>query len=135
MLDNRLAFNIKRNVILKDKNGNISEIDIVYGFIFKKYIECKCYTSQPVPLKDVAKFKEVLLMNNISPHQGLFFTTSTYVPRASTIGILTIDGEQLKSMERTSFFVGIFKSFAYVFGTALGLGLISVFIKEEYKKK
>ena len=44
---------------LQDKNGNLSEIDIVTGWLFKTYVECKKYDSQSVPLEDVAKFKEV----------------------------------------------------------------------------
>lgn len=62
------------------------EIDITYGLIFKKYIECKNFTG-PVPLDYVAKFKEVLKLNRISPRSGLFITTSYYTPRATTIGI------------------------------------------------
>lgn len=51
-----------------------------YGLWRKTYVECKCYTD-PVPLKDVAKFAAVLELNGISLSRGLFITNSTYVPR------------------------------------------------------
>lgn len=60
-----LKFNVKKNVVLRDRFGNKSEIDIVYGIFFKRYVECKAYSNKIVPLHDVAKFKEVLLMNDI----------------------------------------------------------------------
>lgn len=63
----------------------VAEIDVSYGFIFRKYIECKNFTG-PVPLDYVAKFKEVLKLNRISPRNGIFITTSYYTPRATTIG-------------------------------------------------
>lgn len=77
-------WNVKRNLTLIDKFGNISQIDVRYGLFFKKYIECKNYSGKPVPLEDVAKFKEVLKLNNIPISRGIFITTSYYVPRAST---------------------------------------------------
>lgn len=58
-------WNVRQNVVYVDHYGNKSEIDIVYGFIFKHYVECKTYSSKPVPLSDVAKFKEVLLLNRL----------------------------------------------------------------------
>ncbi|KAN0048151.1 hypothetical protein ACTA71_002546 [Dictyostelium dimigraforme] len=132
MLESRLCFNIKRNVVLKDKHNNRSEIDIVYGIFFKRYIECKCYDNSPVPLEDVAKFKEVLSLNNISIRRGLFFTSSIYVPRATKIGIQTIDGDQLRKMELRSPFIGILK---FVFYCAVFTGFcgLSIFIFNHYK--
>lgn len=58
-------FNVKQSVILTDRFGDKSEIDVVYGLFFKRYIECKTYSSKLVPLSDVAKFKEVLQLNKI----------------------------------------------------------------------
>eukprot|EP01132_Coremiostelium_polycephalum_P003553 gene3553-4427_t len=72
----------------------------------------------PVPLKDVAKFKEVLIMNGINPRNGLFFTAENYVPRARTIGIKTIDGDKLKRMEKYAYLVGMLKSIG-VLGSVL----------------
>ncbi len=95
-------WNVKHDVTLKDKNGNTSQIDVVYGLLYRKYVECKNY-SGPVPLEMVAKFKEVLQLNGISPRRGVFITTSTYAPRSTTIGIKTIDGTQLQRMERNAF--------------------------------
>lgn len=108
-LYNKLGkWNVKRNLILWDKYGNKSQIDVTYGYFFKKYIECKNYSSgHLVPLDDVAKFKSVLELNNIPVSSGIFITTSTYVPRARTIGIKTIDGKQLKTLERTAWFRNI----------------------------
>lgn len=90
--------NIVTNYRTTDRFGHRSEIDIVTGWFFKTYVECKKYDSQTVPLEDVAKFKEVLRINGISPRQGLFVTNSRYSPRATTTGIRTIDGERLASL-------------------------------------
>lgn len=94
-------WNVKRSVRIRDGFGNMSEIDITYGvlrryppatcptiralvnYVRSRYIECKAYNSEHlVPLSDVAKFKEVLQLNGISPRKGYFITTSDYVPRA-----------------------------------------------------
>jgi hypothetical protein len=56
---------VKKNIIMKDRFGNISEIDVRYGIFRKFYIECKNYGSKPVPLSDVAKFRAVLELNGI----------------------------------------------------------------------
>ncbi|EGC30287.1 hypothetical protein DICPUDRAFT_83762 [Dictyostelium purpureum] len=133
MLNKRLCFNVKKNVILKDGHGNISEIDLMYGIFFKTYVECKCYDSTPVPLKDVAKFKEVLALNNISSRRGLFITNNTYVPRAVTIGIKTIDGDQLKKMEKRAPLVAISKSIFILTGFVFGLGCLDIIIKHYQK--
>jgi restriction endonuclease Mrr len=100
--------NIKSNVIIKDAFGNISEIDVMYGIFSKTYIECKNY-SAPVPLKDVAKFKEVLALNGIPLERGLFVTTSTFVPRAETIGVRLVNGKQLRAWERRSYVYALIK--------------------------
>ena len=92
-------FRVKRNVTLRDSHGNLSQIDLVYGLWRRVYVECKNY-SGPVPLKDVAKFSSVLELNGIPLSRGLFVTNSTYVPRATTIGIKCIDGKQLAAMKR-----------------------------------
>jgi len=89
-------WNVKRDVHLYDKFGNESQIDVVYGLFFKTYVECKNYSSKPVPLSDVAKFKEVLALNNIPP-------------RALTIGIKTVNGDQLVRLEKKSRSKGIFR--------------------------
>lgn len=51
--------NIRKNVLVRDSNGNLSEIDIMFGYLFPQYVECKAYESS-VGLEQVAKFKEVL---------------------------------------------------------------------------
>ena len=39
-------------------------------------------------------------MNGISPKKGLFVTNSKYSPRATEVGIATIDGAQLQALEQ-----------------------------------
>mmetsp|Transcript_10457 Transcript_10457/g.15284 ORF Transcript_10457/g.15284 Transcript_10457/m.15284 type:complete len:231 (-) Transcript_10457:109-801(-) len=86
---------VRHDVTLKDANGNRSQIDLIYGWgPFKRYVECKCY-SGPIPLESVAKFKEVLRLNKIPVRRGHFFTTSTYTPRSTSIGIRCYNGKQL----------------------------------------
>lgn len=92
-------FNVQHSVTLIDGHGHRSEIDIIYGYLFKTYIECKNY-SGPVPLEAVAKFKEVLALNGVPAHRGVFVTNSYYTPRATRIGIRCIDGTKLAQWER-----------------------------------
>eukprot|EP01116_Phalansterium_solitarium_P023746 TRINITY_DN8482_c0_g2_i2.p2 TRINITY_DN8482_c0_g2~~TRINITY_DN8482_c0_g2_i2.p2 ORF type:complete len:196 (-),score=61.83 TRINITY_DN8482_c0_g2_i2:154-741(-) len=118
-------WNVRRNVTLIDSFGNRSQIDLTYGLFRKTYVECKNY-ALPVPLKDVAKFKEVLALNRIPLSRGLFVTTSTYVPRATTIGVLCLDGNDLRILERRAKISGFsrFAAFALASGTLLyALGL------------
>ena len=56
MLRRRGHINIKMNQRVKDRNGNLSEFDVVYGWPIRHYVECKNYT-HPVKLEMVAKFK------------------------------------------------------------------------------
>ena len=72
----------------------------MYGRFFKTYVECKSYSKRSVPLSDVAKFKEVLKQNNISPSQGLFIANGSYVPRAYSVGIRLVDAKELLKWER-----------------------------------
>ena len=60
MLRKRGHVNIKMNQRVKDRNGNWSEFDIVYGWPIKHYVECKNY-SNPVKLEMVAKFKVIII--------------------------------------------------------------------------
>eukprot|EP00658_Telonema_sp_P-2_P020004 TRINITY_DN17871_c0_g1_i2.p1 TRINITY_DN17871_c0_g1~~TRINITY_DN17871_c0_g1_i2.p1 ORF type:complete len:230 (+),score=40.63 TRINITY_DN17871_c0_g1_i2:242-931(+) len=93
--------NVQLNNRLKDSNGNTSEIDITgRRWLRTFYVECKNYNTKTVPLEDVAKFKEVLKLNRISPSRGIFVTNSTYSPRATEIGIRTIDGQELRRLTR-----------------------------------
>ena len=105
--------NVRTNVMLRDRNGNLSEVDVACGFSSPPwswvvptrtmYIECKEYAaSNPVSLDAVAKFKEVLILNNIPAHRGLVVTTSRFSPRATTIGVPTMNGEQLKVWEKAA---------------------------------
>lgn len=104
----RAGHPVTRNVILVDSHGLRSEIDIVVGpawwwpFARRVFIECKAYQTSgaSVGLEDVAKFKEVLARNRLSPTLGLFVTTTTYVPRARSTGIRTLDGNEWVAMER-----------------------------------
>ena len=86
---------VRRDISLTDRHGNRSQIDVVAGLWRPHYVECKCYTGS-VPLSDVAKFASVLQLNNIPRSRGIFITTSTYVPRARTIGVRVVDGAELQ---------------------------------------
>merc|ERR1712070_1096459 len=91
--------NVTVNYKLRDNRGNLSEIDIVTGrWLWRTFVECKHYESKSVPLEDVAKFKEVLRMNGVSANRGLFITNSTFSPRATEVGIRTIDGAELQRL-------------------------------------
>jgi hypothetical protein len=91
---------VRRDVRLTDRHGNLSQIDVAYGWLAPTYVECKNYTSgKAVSLGDVAKFSSVLQLNGVPLSRGLFVTSSTYVPRALTIGVRTVDGAQLAAWE------------------------------------
>jgi hypothetical protein len=95
--------NVRRNVRLVDAFGNPSEVDVVFGPARRpSFVECKAYhgSGTPVGLEEVAKFKEVMSLHGVPLSRGLFITTSTYVPRATTIGVRTLDGAQLAAWER-----------------------------------
>jgi hypothetical protein len=85
---------------LTDRFGDKSEIDVVYGLFWKRYIECKTYSSKLVPLSDVAKFKEVLQLNKIPIERGIVITTGDYAPRCRNIGIECWDGRDFQKQER-----------------------------------
>jgi hypothetical protein len=92
---------VRTNVLLRDAHGNLSEIDVVYGrWPFKHYIECKAYRKRSVPLEDVAKFKEVLTLHNVSLSRGMLVTTSTFTPRCKHVGVRLMNGEQLQQWEK-----------------------------------
>jgi hypothetical protein len=97
---------VQRNVVLTDRHGNRSEIDVVFrgGALTgwrRGYVECKAYhgSGASVGLEEVAKFKEVLSLNGIPPSRGLFITTTGFVPRARTTGVPTLDGPGLAAWE------------------------------------
>lgn len=95
--------NVRKNVLLWDGNGNRSEIDVVYGRWIPTYVECKAYgPDKSVPLEDVSKFKDVLALNKVlfPRWRALFVTTSTYSPRARTVGMRCIDGKELAAWEQ-----------------------------------
>jgi hypothetical protein len=94
--------NIRRNILLIDKNGNKSEVDVVFGLFFPIYVECKNYSKSgtSVGLEEVAKWRMVLELNNIPLRRGLFITTSSFSPRATTIGIKCLDKNDLIIWEK-----------------------------------
>lgn len=49
----------------------------------------------------------MLQLNNIPARRALFVTTSSYVPRARTIGIRTLDGAEWAAFERRSLPIGL----------------------------
>ena len=139
--------------MLRDEFGNLSQIDVRFGLFRSTYVECKNYSSKypdfifecvafltrvcylclmfildsSVPLSDVAKFKSVLELNRISPSRGIFITTSTFVPRATTLGIRTVDGEQLRILEKQG--KDIFRHYTVTcYNLAIAIFLCNVFI-------
>jgi hypothetical protein len=95
--------NVRRNVHLRDSFGNLSEVDVVFGPPHRpSFVECKAYhgSGKSVGLEEVAKFKEVLSLHGVPLSRGLFITTSGFVPRATTVGVRTVDGAQLAAWER-----------------------------------
>lgn len=130
--------NVRQSVILTDRFGDKSEIDIIYGLFWKRYVECKTYSSKLVPLSDVAKFKEVLQLNKIpierfvapfilrflrffSPfttanpshhvYRGLIITSGDYAPRCRNIGIECWDGKDFGKQERKWIWIRRFRVF------------------------
>lgn len=99
ILEREGRWRVRTNVRAKDRHGNVSEFDVVAGFLRPLYVECKNY-SRPVPLSDVAKFKEVLQLNRIPLGRGLFVTTATYTPRCAHVGLRLLDGAALDAWER-----------------------------------
>lgn len=91
---------VRTNVMVADRFGNTSELDVTHGLLLRHAIECKNYARRSVPLEDVAKFKEVLRLNGIPTSRGTFVTTSTFSPRARHIGVRCIDGTELVAWER-----------------------------------
>ena len=80
------AWRVRRNLVLVDRAGNRSQVDLAYGLLRPVLVECKNYgaSGRPVPLEDAAKFKEVLRLHGFAPSRGLLVTTSTFSPRALT---------------------------------------------------
>jgi hypothetical protein len=77
--------NIKRNVRLyKRKKKIYSEFDIVYGILFKTYIECKYHStiSSKVSAQEVSFFAEKLRLHNIDTSSGII-VTNTYLSERS----------------------------------------------------
>ncbi len=100
----RAGRTVTRNVILIDSLGLRSEVDIIIGpswWPWRTFIECKAYhtSGSSVGLEDVAKFKEVMSRNGVRPARGLFITTTSYVPRARSTGVRTLDGKEWLLLE------------------------------------
>lgn len=95
-------WNVRRNVEVWDRFGNKSEIDVAFGLLRPRFVECKNYSNSNVPLSDVAKFKEVLQLNGVAVGRGIFVTTSGFTPRATTIGVRCVDGTQLDQWEASA---------------------------------
>lgn len=94
-------FPVRHNTPLRDRYGNLSQIDLKYGWLRPRYVECKCYSlHNKVPLEDVAKFAYVLEGNGISKRRGLFVTSSHYKSRSFTVGIECWDIEQIEKLEK-----------------------------------
>lgn len=103
---------------------------VIYGRFLKTYVECKAYT-KPVDLKEVAKFKEVLIQNRISPSAGLFVTSGSFSPRAHSVGVRLVDGSELTKWERRASFRIYTKRFLRGGATLLAVGALSMWILDE----
>jgi len=94
----RRGYSVELNVMIKSPAGHRSEIDVIAksGLPWRRpwYIECKNY-SKPLPLHSIAKFKEVLVQNQLPLSRGLLITTATLSPRVRAAGIRVWDGEEL----------------------------------------
>jgi hypothetical protein len=125
--------NIRKNVMVSDKHGNRSEIDVMCGIFIRRCYECKNYgPGHTVPLEDVAKFKEVLSLNGFPMRFATFVTTSTFTPRATTIGIRTIDGAQLNVWERKANRQAAMRRLCIAIAYALLLGTLSIAAAPSY---
>ena len=117
------GWRVSSNMILRDRHGNRSEIDVVFGPPWwRTYVECKAYhgSGASVGLEEVAKFKEVLALNGLSPRAGLFITTTSFVPRALTTGVRTLDGAQFARWEAR------LRAYAWVRRVILGVGALAL---------
>lgn len=65
----------------------------------------------------------MLRLHHIPKSRGLFVTTSTYTPRATTIGITCIDGAGLERLEKTALTALITKYLIILCASAGGYGL------------
>ena len=120
----RRGYTVRRNVQVRDRHGNRSEIDVIGESTFRTvYVECKNWAA-PVPIDSVAKFKAVLELNDLPLRQGLFIATSGYGPRATRLGVKTLDGAQFAEWEAASHRIGWMRAAARVFlltgGIAVG---------------
>ena len=91
--------NVKQNVVLKDGNGNVSQIDITYGLFRTFYVECKDYKGS-IGLEHISKFASVLELNGIPRTRGLFVVNGPVTPRVKTLGIRVLDENDLETMRR-----------------------------------
>ena len=79
-----------------------SEID-VYGYkwfgLRKMYVECKAYKRKLIPLKEIAKFKMVLIQNKIPVSKALFvYKGKEPTDRCNHVGIEIISFDELKGV-------------------------------------
>ena len=65
----------------------------------------------------------MLRLHHIPKSRGLFVTTSTYTPRATTIGVTCIDGAGLERLEKTALTALITKYLIILCAAAGGYGL------------
>ena len=77
--------NIKKNIIIK-KNKCFSEFDIVYGYINKKYVECKFKSREyVVTTEEVCVFAKKLDLHNINNSSGIIITNKYLSNKAKEI--------------------------------------------------
>ncbi len=96
-------YNVRKNIILK-KNTYISEFDIIYGYVNKKYIECKFKSKQyVVTTEEVSVFAKKLDLYNIKNSHGIIITNRFLSNKAKAIckvsKIKTIEREELEKLD------------------------------------
>ena len=91
--------NVQRNVRYKN-----CQVDVIYGWIFRHYVECKYSGNGAITEEEVAKFKSDLDLIGASPKKGEMVTNKGYTPKARRIakmyGIRLYDGKALQQMDR-----------------------------------
>lgn len=98
----RLGYRTKRGHFLYFKRNRVkhkSEIDVYASKWFglkRMYIECKAYKCKPIPLKEMAKFRIVLIQNGIPVSRALFvYKGKEPSARCNHVGVEIISFDEL----------------------------------------
>lgn len=99
--------NVKHDVtykLMKEGKPIRCQIDLTYGVLDRKYVECKYHDYNPVNLEQITKFVGQLELIGINPKRGVMITNRRfcYVTEvyAKKHGVTLIEGKDLQKMER-----------------------------------